>query len=133
MALRRPFVELGWQHKELGNGCCRILSASPGRPSRSWHHGLGTTEPVMTTAKKVRKLRYRPILKLPALPHEQFLALRDNIAVHGVLVPILVDEDKRIIDGNYRKNIADELGYDCPELMQEGLGDDEKRTLARAL
>ena len=87
----------------------------------------------MTTAKKVRKLRYRPILKLPALPHEQFLALRDNIAVHGVLVPILVDEDKRIIDGNYRKNIADELGYDCPELMQEGLGDDEKRTLARAL
>ena len=31
--------------------------------------------------------------KLPTLPYEQFLALRDNIAVSGVLVPILVDDD----------------------------------------
>jgi hypothetical protein len=50
-----------------------------------------------------------PALKLPALPYEQFLALRDNIAVNGVLVPILVDGHgprRKIIDGNYRKAIA---------------------------
>ncbi len=67
------------------------------------------------------------------LLYEQFVALRDNIAVNGVLVPILVTEDKQIIDGNYRKAIADELGYDCPEIVQNGLTEEEKRTLARAL
>jgi ParB-like chromosome segregation protein Spo0J len=89
-----------------------------------------------TTKKTPRKVRYEPVLKLPSLPYEQFLALRDNIAVNGVLVPILVDSDgpvRRIIDGNYRKAIADELGYDCPEISQDGLSEEEKRTLARAL
>jgi hypothetical protein len=38
-----------------------------------------------------------------------------------------------IIDGNYRKAIADELGYDCPEIVQPNLTEDEKRTLARAM
>jgi hypothetical protein len=88
------------------------------------------------TAKKTRKPRYEPVLKLPPLPYDQFMGLRDNIACNGVLVPILVDSSgprRRIIDGNYRKAIADELGYDCPEIVQEGLTDDEKRTLARAL
>jgi hypothetical protein len=46
---------------------------------------------------------------------------------------ILVDESRRIIDGKYRKQIADELGYACPELLQTGLTEEEKRTLARAL
>lgn len=89
---------------------------------------------------KVRKAtknpRYVPVLKLPPLPPDQFAALRDNIAVNGVLVPILVDCDgrrRRIIDGNHRKQIANELGYDCPEIVQAGLEENEKRTLARAL
>jgi DNA modification methylase len=38
-----------------------------------------------------------------------------------------------IIDGNARKAIADELAYECPEIVQAGLDEDEKRTLARAL
>jgi len=87
----------------------------------------------MPTKTAKAKVRYQPVLSLPKLPYEQFLALRDNIAIHGVLVPILVDEDKRIIDGNYRKAIADELGYECPEIVQEGLSEEEKRTMARAL
>jgi ParB-like chromosome segregation protein Spo0J len=86
--------------------------------------------------KITRKPVYEPVLKLPALPYEQFLALRDNIAVNGVLVPILVDGHgprRKIIDGNYRRAIADELGYDCPEIVQAGLTEEETRTLARAL
>src|SRR3954463_10537317 len=89
-----------------------------------------------TTKKTARKARYEPVLKLPPLPYEQFMALKDNIAVHGVLVPILVDSDgprRKIIDGNYRKAIADELGYDCPEIVHLGLIDAERRTMARAL
>ena len=87
----------------------------------------------ITTPKTIK---YRPVLKLPPLPPDQYEALRANIGVNGVLVPILVDSDglhRRIIDGNYRKRIADELGYDCPEIVQAGLDEDEKRTLARAL
>ncbi len=83
-----------------------------------------------------RAPRYEAVLHLPTLPYEQFTALRDSIAVNGVLVPILVDGDgpvRGIIDGNYRKRIADELGYDCPEVVKEGLTGEEKRTLARCL
>jgi hypothetical protein len=49
---------------------------------------------------------------------------------------LLVDGDgplRRIIDGNLRKRIADELGYNCPEIVKSGLSDQEERTLARAL
>src|SRR3954447_1821963 len=90
----------------------------------------------MPIKTRVKKPVYAPVLKLPPLPYEQFVALRDHIAVNGVLVPILVDSGgprRAIIDGNYRKAIADELGYDCPEIVQADLTEDEKRTLARAL
>jgi ParB-like chromosome segregation protein Spo0J len=89
--------------------------------------------PTRTTRAKVR---YQPVLNLPKLPYDQFMALRDNIAVNGVLVPILTDGGRpvcRIIDGGYRRAIADELGYECPEFVQEGLTEEEMRTLARAL
>jgi hypothetical protein len=86
----------------------------------------------MAVPKTVCKA-YQPVLKLPPLTYDQLQALRSNIAVNGVMVPILVDENKQIIDGYYRKTIADELDYDCPERVQRGLADEEKRTLARAL
>lgn len=79
--------------------------------------------------------RYKPLLKLPPLPPDQYEALRQNIAVNGVIVPIVVDSDgplRHIIDGNHRKRIADELGYECPEVVHSG-DDDELRILARAL
>jgi ParB-like chromosome segregation protein Spo0J len=87
----------------------------------------------MPTITAKSKVRYEPVLKLPPLPYDQFLDLLDNIAVNGVLVPIVVDEEKGIIDGYYRRTIADELGYACPEIVQAGLSEEEKRTLARAL
>lgn len=88
------------------------------------------------TDSAATQIQYEPVLLLPSLCPEDFTALRDNIAVNGVLVPIVVDSDgpmRRIIDGNYRKQIADEFGYDCPEIVQPDLDEDEKRTLARAL
>ena len=90
----------------------------------------------MPKTKTGRKPKYRSVLQLPPLPPDQFEALRQNIGINGVLVPILVDGDgpvRGIIDGNYRKKIADELGYECPEIVQAGMDDNEKRTLARAL
>jgi hypothetical protein len=58
-----------------------------------------------TTKRTPPKVRYESVLKLPPLPYKQFLALKDNIAVNGVLVPILVDSDgprRKVIDGNTR-------------------------------
>jgi DNA modification methylase len=82
------------------------------------------------------EVKYTPVLDLPPLPHDQFVALREDIAARGVLVPILVDGSgarRKIIDGANRKAIADELGRDCPEVVRGGLTEGEKRTLARAL
>lgn len=90
----------------------------------------------MPKTRTRKKSVYQPVLKLPALSYEEFTALKDSIALHGVMVPIVVDSvgpRRKIIDGNYRKQIAAELEYDCPEIVQPNLDDDEKRTLARCL
>ena len=90
----------------------------------------------MPRMKAARKIKYHPILKLPPLPPDQAEGLQANIAVNGILVPILVDSDgadRGIIDGNFRKQTADELNYDCPEIVLPNLEEAEKRTLARAL
>ncbi|QDV37579.1 DNA N-6-adenine-methyltransferase [Tautonia plasticadhaerens] len=87
-------------------------------------------------SSKATKPVYEAVLELPPLPADQYDALRSNVALNGVLVPILVDSDgprRRIIDGNHRKQVADELGYVCPEIVKPDLSDQEKRTLARML
>ena len=79
---------------------------------------------------------YQAVLELPPLSYEDHSALKDNIAVNGVLVPILVDSDspkRRIIDGVHRKRIADELGYGGPEHVCPNLDEAEMRTFGRAL
>src|SRR5215472_12322307 len=82
------------------------------------------------------KPTYRAVLRLPPLPDDQGEGLRNNIAINGVLVPILTDGGspvRLVIDGNYRKQFADELGYQCPEVVRPDLDPEEMRTLARAL
>lgn len=89
-----------------------------------------------TKKPKTRKPKYEPLLKLPPLSAEEYEGLRASIAVSGVLVPILVDCDgprRRVIDGSHRKQIANELGYDCPETVVAGLTEEDLRAMARAL
>jgi hypothetical protein len=106
-------------------------------PCHPYNDGLNHgTKAMPRTKTKSAKVCYHRVLKLPPLPPDQYEGLRANIAVNGVLVPIVVDSDgpkRGIIDGGYRKDIADEFGYECPEIVQAGLDEDEKRTLARAL
>ena len=83
-----------------------------------------------------KKTRYEAVLDLPPLPYEDFLALKNSIAVNGVLVPILVADCgkvRRIIDGNTRKALADQLGYECPEIVRNDLCEEDQRLLARCL
>ena len=70
---------------------------------------------------------------LPPLDPESYAGLKANIAFNGVLVPVVEDEAGQILDGFARAQIAGELGYDCPTVVQEGLSDPEKRSLVRAL
>ncbi len=64
---------------------------------------------------------------MPPLDDEQYKALRESIAEHGVQVPVDVDEAGRILDGHNRKAIAAELGMPCPSRVVAGLADDEAR------
>jgi hypothetical protein len=70
---------------------------------------------------------------LPPLAPEDYAALKGNIALHGVKVPIVRDEEGTILDGFARAEIAGELGYDCPETVESGLSEADKRALVRAL
>jgi N6-adenosine-specific RNA methylase IME4 len=65
-------------------------------------------------------------------PHtpEERVALREDIAAHGVMVAIEVDEEGATLDGNLRAAIADELGLDCPRHVVRGLNAAEKRERA---
>lgn len=73
------------------------------------------------------------IQPMPALTEEQYDALREDIATNGVLVPVVFDQHGRVIDGNNRKAIADELGIDYPRLVREVADDDDAWTLALTL
>ncbi len=86
------------------------------------------------TRKRKQRVRYEALIDLPPLSPEEYQGLYQSIAVNGVLLPILVDCDgpkRRIVDGNYRKAISDDLGYDCPEIVCGG-DEEELRALARA-
>lgn len=74
-----------------------------------------------------------PVLQLPPLSPDEEAGVRARIALHGVLVPILLAEDGRVIDGSNRRRIAGDLGYDCPETVHAGLTEEEVRALARSL
>lgn len=74
--------------------------------------------------------KYQPFNDLPAA---QFTALVSDIAKRGVLLPILVDENGKTIDGHQRRKAAAEAGVECPRVVVEGLSEDEKQTLAITL
>ena len=83
-----------------------------------------------------RKVVYRPLVHLPPLSDEDCEGLRASIAVSGVVVPIVVwpkGKTRFVIDGSYRRKFADELGYECPELVRSDLTEEEARITARAL
>ncbi len=90
-----------------------------------------------TVVRKVaRRAVYKPLVELPPLSVEDCEGLQASIAVSGVVVPIVVWPKGRItfiIDGSYRKKIADQLGYECPELVRSDLTEEEARIMARAL
>ncbi len=69
---------------------------------------------------------------MPAMPPEQFEALKVDITERGVLVPIDVDEHGYILDGHHRYRACVELGItDFPTILRPGLSEEDRRIFAR--
>jgi len=68
-----------------------------------------------------------PYQLLPPLSEEEYQSLRADIAEHGVLVPIELDEAGKVLDGHHRLMIAQEFGIkDYPRVVRSGLDEDAK-------
>jgi len=70
---------------------------------------------------------------MPDLSPEQYDALKADIRERGVLVPVVVDQHDRVLDGHNRRRIADEVGIDCPTETKVVADDDEAADLAVVL
>jgi transcriptional regulator with XRE-family HTH domain len=72
-------------------------------------------------------------LMLPPLTDEEYAALKDDIAEHGILYPVIADEDELVLDGVHRVKIADELGIEPPVSQMGQLSEERKMHLAVGL
>ena len=70
---------------------------------------------------------------LPPLSTYERKLLAESIRKYGILVPLIVLPDGRIIDGVHRYEIADEIGYEIPKDKIEILDLDEDEALALGL
>ena len=71
---------------------------------------------------------------MPALPAEDYEALKADIAARGVMVAVEVDEYGNILDGYNRIKVCRELGInDYPIVVRSGLSEAEKLTHARPI
>jgi ParB-like chromosome segregation protein Spo0J len=70
---------------------------------------------------------------MPPLAPDDLDALEKSIIEHGVMLPIIVDENGDIIDGHHREQIAKKHGMGCPRDVRTGFADAEKRAMALTL
>ena len=73
---------------------------------------------------------------LPNLQDDEFEALREDIRKRGIIVPIVVDERRQVIDGQHRLRIALELGLPedvVPFEIHAGLSDEAREDMAYSL
>lgn len=74
-----------------------------------------------------------PYQLFDALPSHIEDALRASIQRFGVLVPVYVDQDGNILDGNHRKRIAEELKVPFDRIVRYCEDEEERHEIARTL
>ena len=75
-----------------------------------------------------------PFQLMPELPSWEFKALKESIRQHGVIVPIVRDENGTIIDGHHRDRACQELKLkNVPTITLAGLTEEQKRDHALVL
>jgi len=71
---------------------------------------------------------------LPPLETQEFEKMKADIMQHGILIPIVVDEDFCVIDGAHRLEIAQQLQMtQIPFQIRPGLSEEEKWNMAENL
>ena len=70
---------------------------------------------------------------MPPLTSEEYAALEQSIAKHGVLTPVVVDENDTIIDGHHRQQIASKLGVFCPRRTIRDVTEQQKIAMSMTL
>ncbi|HKX71384.1 MAG TPA: ParB N-terminal domain-containing protein [Acidimicrobiales bacterium] len=70
---------------------------------------------------------------MPDLDGAALAALRASIKRHGVLVPVVMDQHDRVIDGHHRQRIAEELGIEYHVDVIRVADDDDAVELAGTL
>ena len=72
---------------------------------------------------------------VPPLSDDEFAALKADIELRGVMVPVELDEEGNVLDGHHRVRACRELGItNFDKIIRRDLGDDcAKREHARAL
>ncbi len=64
---------------------------------------------------------------LPGLGDDEYIALKNDIAARGVMVPVELDEHGAILDGHHRMRACRELGItDVPVVVRRGWDDEAK-------
>src|SRR6202034_910027 len=96
-------------------------------------HQMIAEESRLSMPKTMQRRDVTKYCLLPPLDPETYAGLKANVAVNGVQVPVVKDEDGYILDGFARAKIAKELGYECPSVTVTGLSEQEKRSQVRAL
>src|SRR5690606_31976837 len=93
------------------------------------------TRRAITSHGGVRLLRVAERYQiLPGLSADEYEALKADIALRGVQVPVEYDEDGNILDGYHRVRACQELGItDWPKVFRRGLTEEQKIEHALAL
>ena len=88
------------------------------------------SSPILQPDASKSAVKFQP---MPHLSPEQYSALKSDIEANSIIVPIVVDQHGRIIDGHNRKQIADQLGIVCPSEVHQVADDAEAENLAVTL
>ncbi len=70
---------------------------------------------------------------MPPLTTDELVALEADIVARGIVVPVVVDQHGRLLDGHHRREIAAKHGLDCPVEVHHVVDDEDARHTALAL
>ena len=84
-------------------------------PTRNTAHGLTITEPAQLVIPP-----HPAALLFPMCAHDELTRLIEDIRVHGLQHPIVLDREGRLLDGRNRWLAVQQLGIPCPTRTYTG-------------
>ena len=116
-------------------------AASPPRPtsSRASEDGMVISAARHSPKRTGKGNGSQPYQLLPPLSPDEFAALKADIAKHGILVAVELDDHGHLLDGHHRVRAWQELRAegirvpDFPRVIRAGLSEAEKRAHVRAV